>query len=146
MLQDFKKPNTINNNRRVKISSKPQILSFKNKGVSLYFGVLITSVLLAIVLGVSVIVFSQIKMIKGMGDSVVALYAADAGSERALYLLYREGFSLPFSTSSSVGSAFYSVNGYSSGTEDCPHPPNDYYCLKSVGSYQETERSIENSR
>ena len=42
-------------------------------------------ILISIGLGISLIIVSQIKMIKGMGYSVVALYAADTGIERVLY-------------------------------------------------------------
>lgn len=55
------------------------------KGVSVFFAVMILSVLLAIGLGVSTILVSQIRMVKEMGDSVNSLYAADTGIERVLY-------------------------------------------------------------
>ena len=60
---------------------------FKNskKGVSLYLALMIMFILLAIGLGISLIIVSQMKMMKGMGDSVVAFYAADTGIEHSLY-------------------------------------------------------------
>jgi len=60
---------------------------FKNskKGVSLYLALIIMFILIAIGLGVSLIIVSQMKMIRGMGDSVVAFYAGDTGIEHTLY-------------------------------------------------------------
>jgi len=55
------------------------------QGVSLYLAVIIMSILLAIVLGMSTILFYQLKMVGETGSSVVAFYAADTGIERALY-------------------------------------------------------------
>ena len=56
-----------------------------NKGVSLYLAVVIMAILLAIVLGVSAILVSQIKIIRGVENSVIAFYAADTGIEDILY-------------------------------------------------------------
>jgi hypothetical protein len=62
---------------------------FKNKtiekGVSLYLTILILVILLAISLGISTILSGQLKMIGGIGKSVVAFYAADTGIEEILY-------------------------------------------------------------
>ena len=116
------------------------------KGVSVYLALMIMIIVLAIGLGISTIIVSQMKMIRGMGDSVVAIFAADTGIERALYALYKEGASLPFTYSGSVGDSSYSVEGWLAGSVDCPTPPNDYYCLKSIGTYKGTKRAIEGSR
>ena len=59
--------------------------NFSQKGLSLYLAIVIMSILLAIVLGMSTILFYQLKIVGGMGNSVVAFYAADTGTERALY-------------------------------------------------------------
>lgn len=56
------------------------------RGVSLYYAVVITSLLLAIALGLGTILISQIRGLKEMGDSVMALFAADTGMEYILYL------------------------------------------------------------
>jgi len=124
-------------------------LNFQNrqKGISLYLALLILGILLAIGLAISAILLGQIKMIKGMGDSVVAFYAADTGIEKALDVLYETGTgSLPFSYSGSVGDAQYSVNGFPPGGSDCPSPPNEFFCIKSVGIYKGIRRSIEAAR
>ncbi|MBU4298439.1 hypothetical protein L6279_03415 [Candidatus Parcubacteria bacterium] len=56
------------------------------KGVSLYFAVVITSLFLAIAFGLTAILVSQVKIFKEMGDSVNALFAADSGMEKILYI------------------------------------------------------------
>ena len=60
---------------------------FKNseKGVSLIITFFILVIVLAVVLSISVILYSEIKIIRNIGDSVVAFYAADAGVEKTLY-------------------------------------------------------------
>ena len=136
---------------------KESFSAFENKsgggerGVSLYFALLIMTILLAIGFGLSTIIVSQMKMIKGMGDSVVALHAADTGIERALYALYKENVS-PGDTNYSdcldlnqdgcdAQDPTYQVNGLAPGS-NCPAT---YYCLKSNGTYKETKRAIEAS-
>lgn len=113
----------------------------KNSGISLYFSILITSVLLAMVLGISVVMFNQIKTIKSMGDSVIALYAADTGVERVL----KE--TSPTGTYSGVldNNSSYNVDVLDPGAGDCPASTSNY-CIKSVGVYRGVRRAIEVSR
>ena len=59
--------------------------SILEKGVSIYLALMIMFISLAIGMGISTILISQIKMIRGMGDSVIAFYAADTGIEQVLY-------------------------------------------------------------
>lgn len=54
-------------------------------GVSLIVIFLIMTIMLAIVLSISVILSSQIKMVSNMGNAISAFYAAQAGMEEALY-------------------------------------------------------------
>lgn len=56
-----------------------------NRGVSLIIIFFILTIILAIVLSISVILYGQIKIIRNIGDSVVAFYAADSGVEKTLY-------------------------------------------------------------
>ncbi len=57
----------------------------KEKGVALLITFLIMGIALSIVLGVSVILVSEIKVIREMGNSVKAFYAADTGIEEIIY-------------------------------------------------------------
>jgi len=55
------------------------------KGVSLIVIFLIMTIMLAIVLSISVILSSQIKMVGNMGNVISSFYAAQTGAEEALY-------------------------------------------------------------
>lgn len=134
------------------MNKNPQtLLNFSEKklggqaGISLYLSVIILAVILAIVLGLSAILFGQIKMVREMGYSVVAFYAADTGIERELF----EGNSPP---SSSFGYLDLNNNGIKDGDDasydisviatgsDCDAP---VYCIRSKGTYKGTQRAIE---
>ena len=119
----------------------------EKKGISVLYAVFIMSILMAISFGISAILISQIKMLGEIGYSVVAFYAADSGIEKAMYALYIQGVSPSFiNYLGNVGEASYSVSGFEPGTLlDCPTPPNDYYCIKSIGTYHATKRAIEGS-
>jgi len=74
------------------------------KGVSIYLAIIIIFILLGIALGLSTLLVGQIKLVKGLGDSVVAFHAADTGVEKALYeekLCRQTGCPLPPSSSPS---------------------------------------------
>ena len=103
------------------------------KGISLLFVVLITSVILAISLGISGILIQQTKMMTEIGYSVISFYAADSGIERALYNIRKE------EGTGDVLENWGTDYGYSviSGSYD-----GEAY-LKSVGQYKETRRAIE---
>jgi len=102
------------------------------KGVSLYLALLIMAILLSIGLGISAILFGQIKIIRGIGDSVVAFYAADTGIEEVLY----RGTDV---SGVLENGASYSAQVLLSGPK-CTAPN---YCIKSVGIFKETRRAIE---
>lgn len=125
------------------------------KGISLLLAVLVSSVLLAISLGVSAILISQIRMIKGMGDSVIAFYAADNGVEEMLYNLYKTVD--PRDTyEGDVGQASYKVvvkccnPAFDRCLVQCPEGfsvdpdcQTTNFCLRSTGSYNQVKRAIE---
>jgi len=128
------------------------------KGVSLYFAIIILSILLAIVLGLATILVGQTRMIKGMGDSVAAFFAADTGVEQVLYYDKEcrrsgcdsldlppgfeckdeaecdEGLSGGFA-SSTVGQAIYEVT-FDDGAID----------ITSIGMYSGTRRAVRVNR
>lgn len=106
----------------------------KEKGVSLYLAVVVMATVLAIVFGMSAILLGQIKVVRGMGYSVIALYAADTGIEHALYDIRKvEGGT--GNVSGSLGTDHtYNVTMLPSG--------GDTY-LRSIGTYKEVQRAIE---
>lgn len=103
----------------------------------MYFAVAIMAVLLSIALGISTIFLGQVKTMRSMGYSVIAFYAADAGIERIL-MERSAPFNIP-ETALSNG-ATYRVIAVPSGSGGCVAAN---YCIKSIGSYKETNRAIE---
>jgi len=143
------------------------IIHNSQNGISLLFIVLITSLILAIGLGISTLLIQEMRMMGEIGHSVIAFYAADNGIEEALYSLYQSPSPTP-EHSGYLDSAYYETFAKCCNPElekcsletpdDCPLGPNyvgssnpndpDYcdalnYCLKSLGSYQRVKRAIE---
>ena len=67
-----------------------KIISQKG-ATSVILAVLILSVLVTIGLGIAVLISQQIRMSGQTGQSVVAFYAADAGAEKCLYEVRKNG-------------------------------------------------------
>lgn len=117
-------------------------IRYKNqKGVSIYLAIMISSIILAIALGISVILFSQKRITSEIGSSVTAFYAADTGIERILYDI-REGLYDPTTCSSfpCPGPSDTLPNGAAYSTYTRSIGPIK---VQSVGSYQEVKRAIE---
>jgi hypothetical protein len=55
------------------------------KGVSLIITFFIMMIILAVVLSISVLLYSEIRVIRNIGNSMVSLFAADSGIEKVLY-------------------------------------------------------------
>jgi hypothetical protein len=106
------------------------------KGVSLYITFLIMTILLSIALNMSTLLVSEIKIMREMGKSVTAYYAAETGIERELY----ENNEVGTNYSGSIGNASYNVSVVAQGIGDCPS--HAHYCVKSVGSYKGVKRAI----
>lgn len=142
------------------------------KGISLLFIVLITSLILAIGLGISSLLIQEMRIMGEIGYSVIAFYAADNGIEAALYDLYQSESPIPthsyLSDDADLGNAHYDTEAEcchfefekcSFGNPDNPEEERPIcplgienigsncdalnYCLKSLGSYQKVKRAIE---
>jgi hypothetical protein len=111
------------------------MISNSHQGIAIYLVLMIMAVVLAAALALSAILISQIKIIKGLGNSVVAFYAADTGIERELY----EKNHPPFSYSGSLDNSTYEVQVLAPGP-DCDA---ENRCVKSIGSFKESKRAIE---
>jgi hypothetical protein len=59
--------------------------SKNQKGVSLVIAFFIMTIILAVILSITILLYSEIKMIRNIGNSIVAFYAADSGIEKVLY-------------------------------------------------------------
>ncbi len=55
------------------------------RGVSLIITFFIMIIVLSVVLSVSILLYSQLKVLRNIGNSVIAFYAADSGIEKVLY-------------------------------------------------------------
>jgi hypothetical protein len=70
----------------LKDSSDFQTSEFRlQRGVAVYLALIIMFAILVIGLGISTILIGQLKITRGMENSVVAIYAADTGIENILY-------------------------------------------------------------
>ena len=62
-----------------------KIHTTKQKGVSLIITFFIMIIVLAVVTSISILLYSGVKVIRNVGNSVVSFYAADSGVEKVLY-------------------------------------------------------------
>lgn len=123
------------------------------RGVALYLALAILAILLAIAFGISAIVIGQLRTLKAVGYSVVALYAADTGIEKELYAknyqTQPEGYTY---------AEFLNLDGDSQvGSGSCPAglgDPDDACAqilivsleplrIRSSGYYREVHRALE---
>ncbi|MDD5145538.1 MAG: pilus assembly PilX N-terminal domain-containing protein [Candidatus Pacebacteria bacterium] len=116
----------------------------KQKGAAIYLALVIMTILLGMVLGLSAILIGQIKTVAGIGDSVTAFYAAETGIEESLFNDGDESYSASgILNLGSGGQANYNVQGTSPGGDaDCPNTGDVNFCIKSIGIYQKTKRAI----
>lgn len=112
---------------------KEKIISQKG-AASILLSVLILSSLLAIGLGISALMFQQIKMSGQSGQSVVAFYAADAGAERCLYEVRKNAaVSCPYTD---ISLDFNSLAKYTTTY-------NGSDTITSIGQFMDANRKVE---
>lgn len=135
---------------------------YPQKGITLYLVIVVLAILLAMVLGLTVVLVTQLKMVRNLGNSVVALYAADTGIEKGLKMTIRPGgVEIPSSYEDSLSNgAEYdaeivccqegSPNCVWVSGNPCPVPlqedPNcdaTRFCIRSVGTYQGVKRALQ---
>jgi hypothetical protein len=61
------------------------IMNNPEKGVSLIITLFIMIIILSIVLSVSILLYSEVKIIRNMSNSVASYYAGESGIEKVLY-------------------------------------------------------------
>ncbi len=73
--------------RRVRAQNNVKKLKTLNyqKGVSLIITLFIMIIILAVVVSISTLLYSEMKVMRNIGNSVVGLYSADSGIEKVLY-------------------------------------------------------------
>lgn len=140
------------------------------KGVAIYLSLMVMMILLAIGLGVSTIIISQINTTRGMGDSVVAFYAADTGIEKTIFYDNKVipptgNRGLCYICGSCADCLYCSTNGTDCDPLNCIDCTISYYTnfnekrynveatvsggvttIKSKGIYKETQRAVEITR
>lgn len=132
--------------------------SMKNKeqGVSLYIAFMIMTVLLGIALGVSSLLFSQLGILRGLGHSIFAFYATEAGLEHALYLdntacqgsqehdvcLAAAFDSIPLEDMVLDNGASYKLTAESPGEAGCPDTLEYTHCVRVEGNYKQAKRAV----
>jgi len=57
----------------------------KQKGVSLIMAFFIMIIVLSVVLSVSALLYSEVKVIRNISNSIISFYAADSGIEKVLF-------------------------------------------------------------
>ena len=132
----------------------------KERGVSLYISFMIMTTLLGIALGISSLLFSQLGILKGLGHSVFAFYATEAGLERALYIdnvvcaqeaehapcLAAEFASIPPGELILDNGASYKLQAESPGDAGCPDTLGYNYCVRAEGMYEQAKRAVRVAR
>lgn len=109
---------------------------------------------MAIGLGLTTLILGQLGITRDIGNSVIDIYAADAGIERALYRLRKAGGLDPCLTSSDcvittsdanvepfLNRAQYNVTVLDGTIEWCD--PGRFKCFRSIGSLDDTSRAFE---
>jgi len=126
----------------------------KQKGISILFIILISSVIFTIALGINSISVQQTKMMGEMGYSVASFYAADSGAEKQLYDLFKippgDVHTPSYSETLPNNASFVSSAGCSNTATTCyngivkdSNCDASNYCIGAVGKYQEIKRAIE---
>src|SRR3989344_4159937 len=129
------------------------------RGVSLYMVFMIMTLLLGIGFGMSALLLTQLDTLRGIGYSVLAFYATEAGVERVLYIdqkscagdpdrfacLQTPGM-VPSGSQPLGNGASYTMAVESPALEACPDTTyagaHVTYCAKSVGVYQSASRAV----
>ena len=108
------------------------------KGISIFLVVIMTSIFLAIVLGLTSIIVGGSKMAESFGDSTKAFHAADTGVEQALYRIRQQSNCDNFTGTIDTGYSYSVVITYSGAT--CASFGTT---INSVGTYNNIKRELE---
>lgn len=131
-----------------------QIENYKLKterGVSLYMVFMVMTLLLGIGFGMSALLLTQLDTLRGIGYSVLAFYATEAGIDRVLYIDQKNCAGNParlacLQVPGVVPAESQPLGNGASYTMAIEPPggscPTDTYCAKSVGIYQQARRAI----
>ena len=112
----------------------------QQKGIALYYSVMVITILLAIALGLNTIFLGQVKTVRTTGYSVLAFYAADTGIEEIL-----ENRTTPNSICTELSPCTLANNTQYFLVIENPGSTcsADNYCVTSVGICKEVRTGIE---
>lgn len=125
------------------------------RGAALYLAVMIMSLILGISFGINVLLVNQVKILRGIGFSVFAFGASDAGIEKIFYddqkgvdilIQCPEGSDAPDPskcTQTLSNGATFTITVTKGGEPGCPATT---YCAKSTGSFRGSVRAIRIAR
>ncbi len=131
------------------------------RGVSLYIAFMVLTVLLSLALGISTILIGQIRVLRGVGHSVLAFAAAETGVERVLEIdaVFCTTYETPEERIACIedalaampASEFQLSNGATfevaiEGALEGGCPAGKNYCIRSSGLYVEARRAIRAGR
>ena len=101
----------------------------KEKGVSLIITFFITVIILLVVLSISIILYSEVKVMRNVGNATISYYAGESGIEKVLYY---DRQAIPAGAQRGLCSIFASTSCPSSGSGDssiyCTQTPNSKDC------------------
>ena len=142
--------------------------NFSQKGVILFLTIAMLTIILALVLGLGAILIGQVKTVRGMWYSVVALYAADTGIEEVLKVIIKDSSPpddiYPPKLLGNDASYKVEVVCCAVGNPDCvfngitvfcdvvntdgesdedSNCKASRYCIRSVGTFKDAKRAIE---
>lgn len=114
---------------------------------------MIMSLLLGIGLGMSAVLLSQLDTLRGIGHSVLAFYATDAGIDRVLYIDQKTCASAPdrvgclhAALDPPLGIGIQTLSNGAQYTLTIESPGGactaSTYCAKSVGTYELARRAV----
>ncbi len=107
----------------------------------MFLVVVILGVSLGIIIGVSSLILRQIAMVIDLGESIVALHAADSGIEHFIYKSKDPGYQLCTAPCVPLGiSNNFSLSGLSYQLYLAKNSP---IIIRSLGRYRRTHRAIE---
>ncbi len=69
----------------MKIQHQKLPIKHPERGVSLIIVFLIMTIIIAVVLSISTVLFDEVRIISGIGNSIFSFYAVDTGIEKTLY-------------------------------------------------------------
>lgn len=123
----------------VAVAGGIQIKNSMNKGISVYFAIIILTALSSVLLALVSISVSQIKIMQTLTNSSAAFYAADTGVENTLYEIYQKGYDVY----SNVGSCPFTGALDDAAYEVCVISGIPTTTVQSTGTYKNTQRRIE---